>query len=198
MLHMGQYRKVEVEGAEWPLNRCGSAAGVLWTIQALIGVRRAEGVDGDRSRERYSGLHHETRGSWTGNLKAISGRRSCNFHLTLSLGTKLFTILLSQELQLSVMGEKHSRQWQRRKVMGFPSFFQTKSKNLENVLFIRHNAVLLHTGTWGQFHMSGTLTTLCDNSSPVIPIQDVYFSSSILKRHWKFDNIKFQLWHLMD
>lgn len=103
MLHMGQYRKVGVKGVEWPLNRCGSAAGVLWTIQALIGVRRAEGVDGDRSRERYSGLHHETRGSWTGNLKAISGRWSWNFHLTLSLGMKLFTILLSQELQLSVM-----------------------------------------------------------------------------------------------
>lgn len=63
MLCMGQYKKVGVEGAEWPLNRCGSAAGVLCTIQALIEVRRVEKVEGDRSRERYRGLRHETGGS---------------------------------------------------------------------------------------------------------------------------------------
>lgn len=34
MLCMGQYREVGVGGAEWPLNCCGSAAGVLCTIQA--------------------------------------------------------------------------------------------------------------------------------------------------------------------
>lgn len=64
-------------------------------FKPMIGVKRAEGLDVDRSRERYCGLLHETGGSWTGNLKTISGRGSCNFHLTPSLGTKLFAILLS-------------------------------------------------------------------------------------------------------
>lgn len=51
------------EGAEWPLNSHGSAAGVFCTIQACDGVRRAEGVDGDRSREDNCGLHREARGN---------------------------------------------------------------------------------------------------------------------------------------
>lgn len=142
MLCMGQYGEVEMGWAEWPLNLSGSAAGVLCIIRACDGGEESRGVGcGQKQGEVLWTL------SW--NWKELNWKfenhlqeRKLQFlYYSFSRHKTIHNSTVVRTWAPQGMGEEHSRGYQMRKSVGVPSFFQTNSKNPENILLLRYSAV---------------------------------------------------------
>lgn len=170
-------------GAEWPPNLCGSAAGVLCTIQAYDWGEESRGIG---CGQKQGEVLWAPSWNWSDlNWKLENHLRERKLQFPSYSFSRHKTICNSTVIRTWAL--RHRRRAQKKvakeKGCGCPIFLPDQLQESGECTFPQVQCcVVLHAGTWGRFHVSGTLATLHADSSPATPIQDVYFSSFYLKK----------------